>query len=238
VERPKFVGASVSELLADLKSPEPYTRQQAKRVLAEHDGGEVAAALAAFLPTLDAADPLIERHKLEALWAYEGIDKVETKLLAELLGSKDGRVRAAAVRTLSHWHDQLPEGREWLAKSVADETPRVRLEAIRALADYPSIESFHLALSALDKPRDRFIDYALWLTTKDLQSVMATGGRGRVAEVAGKEAGVRFAGDRVQGCAQAAAGGVGHGKPFGGGPGGGDGIHREQRRARGLGSRL
>ena len=51
-----------------------------------------------------------------------------------------------------------------LARLVADENPRVRLEALRTLAKIPSEKSAELALSVLDMPMDPFIDYALWLT--------------------------------------------------------------------------
>jgi putative heme-binding domain-containing protein len=114
--------------------------------------------------------PPSEQFKLETLWVTESIRHVETKLLRELLEAKDPRVRAAAVRVLSHWHEAIPDGQKLLAKAVTDEYPRVRLEAIRALADYPSAEPEKLALLALKKPRDRFIDYALWLTTTELRS--------------------------------------------------------------------
>lgn len=61
------------------------------------------------------------------------------------------------------------EGRmELLAKLVRDESPRVRVEALRALAKIPTAQSAELALSVLDKPMDPTLDYALWLTINDL----------------------------------------------------------------------
>src|SRR6266487_825590 len=55
-----------------------------------------------------------------------------------------------------------------LEKLVRDDSPRVRLEALRALAKIPSAKSAELALTVLDKPMDPFLDYALWLTINDL----------------------------------------------------------------------
>src|SRR6266487_3457015 len=55
-----------------------------------------------------------------------------------------------------------------LEKLVRDDSPRVRLEALRALAKIPSAKSAELALSVLDNPMDSFLDYALWLTINDL----------------------------------------------------------------------
>ena len=170
VEKPKFIGATLPQILDDLKSPEMYTRQQAKRMLAERGPTEVAPALAGWVKSLQQNDDGVEHHRLEALWTYESINTVEPMLLMELLSSKHAQVRAAAVRTVSHWHDLLPNAQELLAKAIADENPRVRLEAIRALAELPSLQSAELALSALDKPRDKCIDYALWMTMRDLQA--------------------------------------------------------------------
>ena len=173
VEKPKFTGATVTQLLEHLRSPEMYTRSQAKRVLAEKGAKEVAPALQKWvgvLNVLDLSEAEREHARLEALWTYESINVVEPKLLTELLESKDARVRAAAVRTISHWHDLLPDTQALLAKAIADEHPRVRLEAIRALAEIPSLKSAELAFGALDKPRDKCIDYALWMTTRDLQT--------------------------------------------------------------------
>jgi putative heme-binding domain-containing protein len=55
-----------------------------------------------------------------------------------------------------------------LARLVNDDSPRVRLEALRALARIPTARSAELALSVLDKPMDATLDYALWLTINDL----------------------------------------------------------------------
>jgi putative heme-binding domain-containing protein len=55
-----------------------------------------------------------------------------------------------------------------LSKLVHDPAPRVRLEALRALAKIPSAQSAELALGVLDQPMDPNLDYALWLTINDL----------------------------------------------------------------------
>lgn len=55
-----------------------------------------------------------------------------------------------------------------LSKLVHDPAPRVRLEALRALAKIPSAQAAELALGVLDQPMDPNLDYALWLTINDL----------------------------------------------------------------------
>src|SRR5439155_296185 len=55
-----------------------------------------------------------------------------------------------------------------LAARVADEHPRVRVEALRALARIPTARAAELALSAADKPLDPYLEHALWLTINNL----------------------------------------------------------------------
>jgi hypothetical protein len=56
-----------------------------------------------------------------------------------------------------------------LAKLVADPHPRVRVEAVRALAKIPTAQSAALVLSAVDGiGSDPFLDYAVWLSINDL----------------------------------------------------------------------
>ncbi|MEN9572799.1 MAG: hypothetical protein RL514_654 [Verrucomicrobiota bacterium] len=56
-----------------------------------------------------------------------------------------------------------------LAKLVQDPHPRVRVEAVRALAKIPSAQSAALVLSAVDTiGADSFLDYAVWLSINDL----------------------------------------------------------------------
>jgi putative heme-binding domain-containing protein len=169
VERSRLEGAAVDELLAALKAPEDWTRQQAKRVLKERGAREVLPALARWVGSLDAHEPNHEHHLLEALWTYQSLDTVEPKLLASLLQAKDGRVRAAAVRVVSQWHDRLDHPLDMLAAGVRDEHPRVRLEAVRALGQIQDAHAIEIATQALDRPMDRFLDYALWLTARELE---------------------------------------------------------------------
>ena len=56
-----------------------------------------------------------------------------------------------------------------LAKLVQDPHPRVRVEAVRALAKIPSAKSAELVLSAVDTiGADPFLDYAVWLSINEL----------------------------------------------------------------------
>lgn len=182
--------ANNKTLLDNLRSSNLHTREQSKRLLTER-GTSISVELGSW-----AANQTAELNLLEALWMYQSIDVVEARLLERLLNAKDGKVRAAAVRVLAFWQQRLPSDpvklasawQGWspaplplaraelptaraldlLAARVTDEHPRVRLEALRALARIPTARAAELALSVLNKPLDPKLDYALWLTINDL----------------------------------------------------------------------
>jgi putative heme-binding domain-containing protein len=168
VPRPKLVNATTEELLEALKAPEDWTRHFAKRVLKERGKEKVLPALAAWVKKLNPADADYEHHLLEALWTYESLDVVEPKLLSTLLHARDHRARAAAVRVADQWRDRLDDALGLFAERVGDEHPQVRLEAVRAIAHRPGVIAHLVALHALDLPMDKFLDYALWLTIREL----------------------------------------------------------------------
>jgi putative heme-binding domain-containing protein len=129
----------------------------------------VLPELTAWAQRIDATNPDSEPLLLEALWTYQSLDIVEPRLLGTLLAAKDYHVRAAATRVLSAWRNRLDHPLDWLAARISDEHPQVRLEAVRALGQIPSVRSAELALSALGHPLDKFLDYGLWLTMRELE---------------------------------------------------------------------
>jgi putative heme-binding domain-containing protein len=168
VKRPKLAGATIEQLLNYLRAGEDWTRLQAKRQLHERGADKVLPKLRDFVAGMpDDAGHDLER--LEALWVFLGFDVPEPALLDRLLRGKDGRVRAAAVRVLADWADRVPDAAKRLAAAVADEHPRVRLEAVCGLRKITAPGAVADALKALDRPMDTFLDYALWQTVRELQ---------------------------------------------------------------------
>ena len=166
---PAIVGRPAAEILDGLKVPEDAHRHQVRRTLYEMDARDVVPALRAWLTALDPADPDIEHHLLEALWTFETIDVVEPELLNRLLTAKDGRARAAAARVLKDWRDRLPEPLQAFDELVGDDHPRARLEAVLGLSFIASPRSIELATRVLERPMDRYLDYALRLTAEALK---------------------------------------------------------------------
>jgi len=127
VTPPKVAGASIPELLENLKLHEYRARYRTRRELRAHDADTVVAAASAW-----AAQQDDYRLKLEALWVTWGADQIDQDLLAELLKSDDYRVRAAAVRAVRFNAHQIPSQPELLMTAASDVHGRVRLEAITA----------------------------------------------------------------------------------------------------------
>ncbi len=171
VERPRLVNATVAELLENLKAEEPWTRHFAKRVLKERGERQVLPQLAKWVASLDSHDPHISMYKLEALWMYQAFDVPEPALLKALLRDRDHRVRGAATRVIQDWIERLQHPLNLLSVQVEDEHPIVRLEAVRVLGHVKPPEAIAIALKALNRPVDRFLDYALWLTVRDLSPI-------------------------------------------------------------------
>lgn len=169
VKKPDLIGAKPAELCKHLEAPEGWTRHFARRQLHERGVKVSLPALKEWHATLDPKKAEHEPHLLEALWTYQTLDEVEPKLLATLLDAKDGRVRAAAVRVLAAWHDRVKGPLTLLEPRVNDDHPQVRLEAVRATAVVGGAHAAELALRALEKPIDVYLEYAIWLTMRDLE---------------------------------------------------------------------
>ena len=169
VDRPKLAGASARELLAALKQPEAWTRNQAKRLLKERGSEAVLPKLKAWVASIDRGAPRAAHHLLEGLWVYQSLNVFDTPLLEELLESEDHRARAAAVRVLYHGYDSVAGAEAHLEAAVRDSHPRVRREAVTALQKWKDPQAAKAALAALEQPMDRFLDFALWHTVRELK---------------------------------------------------------------------
>ena len=182
VKKTQLVGASTESLLAALSRPEEWIRLHAKLQLKARKPTEVKTALAQWLAGMDPKQPGYWHDRLEALWVYQCLNTMDTVYLGELVRAPDHRVRAAAMRVVSQWIEDFRLGtgvatpgseqsslRRYLQAGVVDSHPRVRLEATRGWARLKSRESAAEALKVLDQPMDRFLDFALWQTMRDLK---------------------------------------------------------------------
>lgn len=172
--RPELEKRSVAELVQLLTHGEIWVRQMARVHLRQHSQEEVAMEVNKWLAVQKKGDPLFERNRLEGLWTYQAIGQIPASLLNEALAADDHHVRAAAIRVLSQSSQEaygLPAGFDpvpVLAGAIKDPHPQVRLEAVNALRQIHTADSMLAALDVLDQPMDAWLDYALWLTVRQL----------------------------------------------------------------------
>ena len=163
VKQPDLVAMGEAELFAQLSSPERWTRYQTRRLLFHRPASRVVAAADALI-----AKTSDERQLIEVLGVLQSHAAVRPALLDRLLISTDFRIRAYATRVVGEWSDRLPDVQVRLTKAIADLHPRVRLEALVALSHVGGRVSLRTALGVLGQPTDKFIDYALRQTARQL----------------------------------------------------------------------
>jgi hypothetical protein len=167
----KIAGEPIEKLLDLLKNPMNRVRYWAKVELGGRDTKAVTAAVDKWVAELDAKDPNYQHNLAEALWVYQYHNVVNEELLKKQLRSPDYHARAAATRVLCYWRDRVKDPLALLKVQATDESPRVRLEAVRACSFFTTPDAAQeVALESLDKPQDSYLKYALDETIKTLES--------------------------------------------------------------------
>ena len=156
----KVAGASVEQLLDNLKLPEYRTRYRTQRELRGRKPADVLPKITAWIAALDKKDPRYEHHKLEALWASWGLDRIDQTLLRDLLSAKDYRVRAAAVRAVRYTGHQVNDQAALLTQAARDPNGRVRLEAIVAASWIGKEKGLPVLEAARTMPLDKWMQPA------------------------------------------------------------------------------
>lgn len=157
VEPAKVAGATIEELLNNLKLPEYRTRYRTRRELRGRRSSEVISALEDWMVGLDKEAPRYEHHLLEALWVTWGLNQVNQALLRQLLKAEDFRVRAAAVRVLRYTGHQVDDQADLLMQAAGDEHGRVRLEALVAASWLGKEKGLPIVEEAGKQPMDEWI---------------------------------------------------------------------------------
>jgi putative heme-binding domain-containing protein len=180
----KIAGEPIERLLDLLKEPEDNVRYRARIELGARETDQVIAATKKWMDALDKNDKGYEHHLTEALWLHQNHNVINETLLKRLLRSPDYHARSAATRVLRAWRDRLPDALDLLEAQIRDDHPQVRLMALVALSDFgtphaPSPPPLprgergemaaEIALHALQKPMDYYLDYALKETMTTLE---------------------------------------------------------------------
>jgi len=157
---PKIAGATISELLENLKRPESKIRAWSRRELSWRESSEVTKALGSWLESLDSNDVRYRHHQVEALWMTRWIGADGRNLLNELLVCEVPEARAAAVRQLRH---EAPEKALFtsLARAANDDDALVRMEAVIAASYFGGGEALDAILPVFAGPMGEHLRYAL-----------------------------------------------------------------------------
>ncbi|MCE7042164.1 PVC-type heme-binding CxxCH protein [Dyadobacter sp. CY312] len=162
---------TIPQLLDNLKEHEDRLRYRSRVLIREQAPEKLIPELEKWVKGLNKTDKNYEHNLLEALWLYQDFHVVNKQLLTTLLNAKDFRARAAAVRIVRYWKDELPEALAMLSKAVQDTEPRVRIEAITAFSYFESEEAVAAAVSVLEQPTDYYLDFAINETFSFLKPV-------------------------------------------------------------------
>ena len=160
---PRIAGASIEELLDNLKRREYRYRYWSKRELRDqHEPAAVEKALDAWVKKLDSSDKRFRHHQLEAVWAYRNVGASERwDLLKELLNCDERHARAAATRQLRYWNSDLPAAIKELAARAKDDNGIVRMEAANAATYIGTLDALEAILPVIDLPMDDHLKYTM-----------------------------------------------------------------------------
>lgn len=176
VKMPELGKMGVKELLGALEKGDRWEQYQAQRLLMGRAKDEVLKA--AWRPK-DPSDniPLVELPSAQiSLQLNNCFEAPNEWLVSAIRGARKNALpkkdssnmtsqfRCIGTRAVGLWPSNLEYTLSDLEASVTDDNPRVRLEGIAACSHLPKPESIAIALRALDKPMDSFLDRTLELT--------------------------------------------------------------------------
>lgn len=204
-----IAGRPVPELVQRLKDRDDRVRYRARIELSSRPRAEVLAAATAALGD----GKVYEHFALELLWLHQQHNAPNLPLLKRVLQSPEYRARAAAVRVLAAWRDDLlglpqnfPSGAsvasareksramalELLREAADDQAPRVRLMAVWAASFLPMTEAYEVLLIAQEHPSDRYLDFLSREVARTLQPRVEEAKRAKRALAFTSPAGARF----------------------------------------------
>ncbi len=157
VQPARVAGASIPQLLENLKLPEYRTRYRTRRELRGRAAAEVIPSVKKWAGSLDKKDPSYEHHLCEALWATWAQNKVDEALLQQCLNARSHEARAAAVSVLRFAHHKIPNSTRLFVQAAHDAHPQVRLEAIVAASWLDNQAGARIVLEAMRYPFDKWM---------------------------------------------------------------------------------
>ena len=152
----------IERVLQAFFEKEKSTRYRAKLELSGRDTKQVAAITEKWARKLDPSKEDQAQALLECLWVFEEHRVPNLDMVKRLQGAKDGRVRAAAIRTLGHWAPKVKKaGESLLVAASRDESALVRAEAVKAAVEFQGLSSAEVIFEVGTRPTDPELEFVL-----------------------------------------------------------------------------
>ncbi|MDZ4850540.1 MAG: PVC-type heme-binding CxxCH protein [Pirellulaceae bacterium] len=159
-------GKTIPQLLQQLNEYEPRTRYRTRTELRTRNADDVLAAVSQWIDGESSPNKLCE-----AMWTQESFRRLDPKLVDRIMECDDFHARAAVVHSVIDTRDYCPNAFALLRRAAKDNHPRVRLEAVRGLSFFQSLESVEVTLSVTDLPLDYWLDYTIEHTLLALKPI-------------------------------------------------------------------
>jgi putative heme-binding domain-containing protein len=160
----RLKGKPIFEVCDAFYAKENATRYRARLELSGRDSAETVAAVSEWAARRDVSKTDDAQALLECLWVHEEHRVPNAELLKTVLKSAEPRVRAAAIRTLGHWGDQVDGWDAILIAAARDESALVRAEAVKSALSFEGIPAaeviFEVATQKMDAELDTVLKYA------------------------------------------------------------------------------
>ncbi len=154
VEPVRLGGKPIEEVCDAFLAAENSTRYRARIELSGRETADVITRVTAWAADRDVSIDADAQALLECLWVFEEHRVPQPELLETVFQAAEPRVRAASIRTLSHWAGQVPQWRDLLLAAAGDESPLVRAEAVKAAVEFPAEEAAEAIYIAHGLPTD------------------------------------------------------------------------------------
>ncbi len=158
---PADLTGPTADVVKHLDAPMLSRRYRARLELSGRNSEEVAAAVKAWSAKFDEKNANHARALVESLWVHQQHRIVNVELLRRVLRSPEPHARAAAVRVLRDWADEVPDTGALLLELAADRHPRVRAEAVVASVFYRGPDAAEIVFEAERLPTDVQLDFVL-----------------------------------------------------------------------------
>lgn len=191
-----------SELLKKVLSGNLWEQSQSRQLLQQRPASEVAAALPAWLKSQESS-PEAAAATREATWILSGKSQA-LESAAQLLKNPDAASVAAGIRELARQLAGRPQlwdspAAAQLPELLKHASPRVRLEAVRALSVIPRAASASAILANLPTgSQDGFLDFATRLSIGQLAKPWLASLEKGEWKVEGNETALTYALDSIE----------------------------------------